>query len=48
MVNASGRCCLIAVRHSRQKSSGTQGATSIRQPAAPRSSQSFITESSAP
>ncbi len=44
-VSASGLWRLISARHSRQKSSGTQGATSMRQPAAPRSSQSFITES---
>src|SRR5689334_24391177 len=47
-VTASGLAAFTAARHSRQKSSGTHGATSMRQPDAPRSSHCFITESRAP
>ncbi len=42
-VSASGLVAFTAWRHSRQKSSGTQGATSMRQPAAPRLSQVRVT-----
>ena len=48
IVTASGRVCLTARRHSRQKSSLTQGATSMRQPPAPARSQRRVTESLAP
>src|SRR6202000_2303300 len=47
-VTSSGLVCLTTLRHSRQKSSGTHGATSMRQPDAPASSQVRVTESGAP
>ena len=47
MVMACGSVVFTALRHSRQKSSGTQGATSMRQPAAPACSQRRVTLSGA-
>src|SRR6478736_5128392 len=47
-VIACGSCAFTAARHSRQKSSGTQGATSMRQPEAPSLSQCCVSESGVP
>jgi len=47
-VSASGLVSLTAVRQPRQKSSGTHGATSMRQPEAPARSHVRVTESGAP
>ncbi len=48
IVIASGFARLTSARQPRQKSSGTHGATSMRQPDAPSASHCRVTESGAP